>query len=172
MDIENLIPLKDYAEKIGKSSVSVLRKIQRGTLPGAVKVGRDWMIPKDAKYEDFRVNKGDYKNWRKNTMIVRMSYEEVDEFEYENGKIAIGNIYTVVEKTNVNTGKTWRELIPGDHPVGGNMDQTITRYHGWRGTTNNISVYAEGVRKITDITTYTNGNLKIVLGKDLKADEE
>jgi hypothetical protein len=37
----------------------------RGTLPGAVKIGRDWLIPRDAPYQDGRVKTGQYKDWRK-----------------------------------------------------------------------------------------------------------
>lgn len=103
-------------------------------------------------------------------MIIRMSQEMFDGFEYEHGKMEIGQIYTVLEKTNINTGDTWYVLIPGDTGgIEGNMDPTVKRYHGWRGTTNGIQVYAEGVRAVENIVTYKNGNRKITLGEDLKA---
>lgn len=60
-----LIPLREYAEKIGKHPDNVRQKCLRGTLPGAVKMGRDWFIPADTPYTDNRVKTGDYKNWRK-----------------------------------------------------------------------------------------------------------
>ena len=63
--IDDLITLPEYAEKVGKAQVSVRRKCLRGTLPGAVKIGRDWLIPKDAPYTDDRVKTGQYKGWRK-----------------------------------------------------------------------------------------------------------
>ena len=62
---DNLIPLREYAEALGLAPVSVRQKAQRGTLPGAVKIGRDWLIPADAPYEDGRVKSGLYTNWRK-----------------------------------------------------------------------------------------------------------
>lgn len=65
MNETNLIPLQAYAERVGKSPRSVRQKCQLGTLPGAVKIGRDWLIPADAPYTDSRVTTGQYKNWRK-----------------------------------------------------------------------------------------------------------
>ena len=64
-DINDLIPIREYAASVGVDPSSVRYKCLRGTLPGAVKLGRDWMIPKDAPYEDGRVKSGNYKNWRK-----------------------------------------------------------------------------------------------------------
>lgn len=65
MQIDNLIPLSEYAARIGKAPRSVRQKCQLGTLPGAVKIGRDWLIPADAAYQDNRIKSGEYKNWRK-----------------------------------------------------------------------------------------------------------
>lgn len=62
---DNLIPISEYAARIGKSPTTVRQKCQRGTLPGAVKLGRDWFIPADTPYTDNRVKTGEYKNWRK-----------------------------------------------------------------------------------------------------------
>lgn len=56
----NLIPLNEYAAQIGKAPVSVRQKCQRGNVPGAIKVGRDWLIPADAEYPDKRVSSGRY----------------------------------------------------------------------------------------------------------------
>lgn len=65
MEIDNLIPIAQYAEKLGLTANAIRRRCIRGTLPGAVKLGRDWFIPSDAPYTDTRVKSGDYKNWRK-----------------------------------------------------------------------------------------------------------
>lgn len=65
MDNTRLITVSEYAEKLGLSAGSVRQKCQRGTLPGAVKVGRDWVIPADAPYPDTRVKSGKYRNWRR-----------------------------------------------------------------------------------------------------------
>lgn len=61
---DNLIPIAQYAERIGLTANAVRRKCLRGTLPGAVKIGRDWLIPADAPYPDSRVKSGKYIGWR------------------------------------------------------------------------------------------------------------
>lgn len=61
----NLITVKEYAAKVGKAPRSVAQKCELGTLPGAIKIGRDWLIPADAPYTDNRITSGKYKNWRK-----------------------------------------------------------------------------------------------------------
>ena len=65
MSIDNLIPIGEYAARIKRDPATVRQKILRGALPGAVKLGRDWLIPADAPYTDSRVKSGNYKNWRK-----------------------------------------------------------------------------------------------------------
>lgn len=64
MNADNLIPIAEYAARIGRDPATVRQKILRGTLPGAVKIGRDWLIPADAPYPDNREKSGKYKNWR------------------------------------------------------------------------------------------------------------
>lgn len=65
MQTDNMLPISEYAARIGKAPRSVRQKCQLGTLPGAIKIGRDWLIPADAPYPDNRVKSGLYKNWRK-----------------------------------------------------------------------------------------------------------
>lgn len=60
MNLENMIPIAEYAAKIGKATITVADKCRRGSLPGAMKVGRDWFVPADAEYPDFRVKSGKY----------------------------------------------------------------------------------------------------------------
>ena len=60
MDLRNMIPIAEYAKKIGKATITVADKCRRGSLPGAVKVGRDWFVPADAEYPDLRVKSGKY----------------------------------------------------------------------------------------------------------------
>lgn len=62
---DNLIPIAEYAARIGRDPSAIRYKCLRGTLPGAVKMGRDWFIPADAPYPDARVRSGQYKDWRK-----------------------------------------------------------------------------------------------------------
>lgn len=60
-----LVPIAQYAEQQGLTANAIRRRCIRGTLPGAVKMGRDWFIPADVPYTDNRVKSGEYKNWRK-----------------------------------------------------------------------------------------------------------
>ena len=60
MNLEDLIPIAEYARKLGKATITVADKCRRGSLPGAVKLGRDWFVPKDAEYPDYRVKDGKY----------------------------------------------------------------------------------------------------------------
>lgn len=60
MNLEEMLPIAEYAKKIGKATITVADKCRRGNLPGAVKIGRDWFVPKDAEYPDFRVKSGNY----------------------------------------------------------------------------------------------------------------
>ena len=62
---DNFLPIQEYASLVGKSPVTVRQKCQRGTIPGAIKIGRDWLIPSDAPYEDSRIRSGKYIDWRK-----------------------------------------------------------------------------------------------------------
>ena len=65
MELENLIPIAEYAEKIGLTANAIRRKCIRGAFPGAIKLGRDWFVPKDAEYTDNRIKSGKYINARK-----------------------------------------------------------------------------------------------------------
>lgn len=58
MKLEDLIPIAEYAKKIGKATITVADKCRRGTLPGARKIGRDWFVPRNAEYPDLRIKTG------------------------------------------------------------------------------------------------------------------
>ena len=60
MDLDNMIPIAEYARRIGKATITVADKCRRGNLPGARKVGRDWFVPKDAPYPDLRIKTGNF----------------------------------------------------------------------------------------------------------------
>ena len=66
MDLDKMIPIAEYAKKIGKATITVADKCRRGALPGARKIGRDWFVPEDAEYPDFRVRTWKYIGSRKN----------------------------------------------------------------------------------------------------------
>lgn len=66
MDLKNMIPIAEYAARIGKATITVADKCRRGNLPGAVKIGRDWFVPADAEYPDLRIKSGNYIGTRRN----------------------------------------------------------------------------------------------------------
>lgn len=66
MDLENMIPIAQYAAKIGRATITVADKCRRGALPGARKIGRDWFVPADAEYPDYRVRSGKYVGVKRN----------------------------------------------------------------------------------------------------------
>ena len=58
-----------FAEITGKDPGNIRRLLAYGKLTGE-KLGKQWVIPKNAKYpEDGRVKSGDYRNWRKRSGI-------------------------------------------------------------------------------------------------------
>lgn len=59
------ILLKEYACRRGVDAQVAAHKAQRGTLPTAEKIGRDWWIDEDAEYTDARLKSGAYTGWRK-----------------------------------------------------------------------------------------------------------
>ena len=82
-------------------------------------------------------------------------------------------------RENILTGKTSYNIIPDNgQGMGGNLDSAIKRYHGWRGTTNDISVHALGCRKILAISDYEYDNKQgdyyrtVTVGRDIKPDVE
>lgn len=66
LNLENMIPIAEYAKRIGKATITVADKCRRGNLPGARKIGRDWFVPADAEYPDLRVKSGTYIGIKRN----------------------------------------------------------------------------------------------------------
>lgn len=55
--------------------------------------------------------------------------------------------------------------------IPGNSNPNITRFHGWRGTTDDNSQYAHGLRKIIKIRELKNGTVSVTLTPDLNPSE-
>lgn len=63
--IQGYTTIKVVSEKWGITPRRIQILCSEGKIPGAVKFGRDWAIPKDAtKPEDGRITTGEYINWR------------------------------------------------------------------------------------------------------------
>lgn len=54
-----LIPLKQWAARVGIDPSNARHKIARGTLT-AVKIGRDWLIEENTPNTDCRISSGKY----------------------------------------------------------------------------------------------------------------
>lgn len=69
---------------------------------------------------------------------------------------------------------SWVRLDNVPDGISGNMNPDIKRFHGWRGTTNDIARYAEGVRKCESVkvTGKYSKKLRIVFGPDLYPDRD
>jgi len=83
----------------------------------------------------------------------------------------VGQLCTLVEYRHELTGEKWYTLGPSTG-IGGNADPKIKRYHGWRGTTNNVAAYAKGQRRLEAVGQFKNGTWYLDLSKDLKPDED
>ena len=90
-----------------------------------------------------------------------------------------GDIVVLVSYEDLMTGEEWWRAIPdyGHHGIPGNLNADICCYHGWRGTTNDVSMHAHGCRKIIKISDEQwdkdrHSYCKITVGPDLKPDED
>lgn len=91
--------------------------------------------------------------------------------------IEAGDKVMVLEKHNENTGDTWYTVSKSHAETGypGNADNSIRKFHGWRGTTNNISTTACGVYEVKSVEALDKfcEQYKVKVGrKDFKKGEE
>lgn len=63
--MNNLVPIKDYAEIHGISPATVRQRILRGAMPGAVKLAGSWFVPRNLPLTDNRKD-GRSKRWKEN----------------------------------------------------------------------------------------------------------
>ena len=72
--MENYITIKEAAAKWDVSTRRVQILCNEGRIEGAMKFGRDWAIPVEAKKpRDQRITSGNYINWRKSKINKRQS---------------------------------------------------------------------------------------------------
>ena len=90
-------------------------------------------------------------------------------------EVKVGDEVILIERYDINKGTTQWQICFAPDGIGGNMDGNIKRYHGWRGTTNNISITAHGLRKVikvrnsdSDYDVYQT----VTVGHDLHPDWE
>ena len=101
-----------------------------------------------------------------------------DEWGYVATQYKIGAQAMLVSHTDVSPNACRRgtvdhfSLVFSTDGIGGNSNHNIKRYHGWRGTTNDISCYAHGLREIVKIRTLKNGQIAITVGPDICPNED
>lgn len=61
---KNYITVKEYVAMHDISERTARQRLANNRIPGAFKIGRDWIIPKDAEFVDGRIKSGKYINWR------------------------------------------------------------------------------------------------------------
>ena len=91
----------------------------------------------------------------------------------KNRDIKIGDVILVVETEKVMTRKRPTFSASCDLPgLGGNLDSSQKRLHGWRGTTNDIARYACGLWIVADVTGDEYGYENTLTVQKLKASAE
>ena len=106
-----------------------------------------------------------------------LTIDERDAIDNNFKAYQIGTEFILLEYQDEN-GNAWYGLRKHDgQGIGGNMNANIKRYHGWRGTTNNVSKYAHGVRKIIKVTEPKQNKegfdfIKVTVGPDLHPEWE
>lgn len=104
-------------------------------------------------------------------MIIRLSDYDMMGFRTNGGNgLNVGNVYAVAKEENTMNGEKRYIFKSADCGFAGNMDSSIKRYHGWRGTSNDWEREALGVFEVLNIERQKNGKLKVTLGKDLHPD--
>jgi len=103
-------------------------------------------------------------------------FSEAGQGSWRRREVRVGDegTYTVVGRIYNDDGE-FETVSLDTHPEGipGNMDRSERRIHGWRGTTNDISTYAQGWRRVLSIEQPKRGKGWIVtLSNDLKSTEE
>jgi len=107
-------------------------------------------------------------------------YDWEQKMSYQRAKLQIGSkrvVYSTrdVSLNAIRDGRSDLErftFTENDEPIGGNMNPNIERYHGWRGTTNDNSLSAYGLRRVIKIRKLKSGDVAITFGRDLVSDLE
>lgn len=106
-------------------------------------------------------------------MVIRLSdYDMLDLRTNGGNGLNVGDVYAVAVEKDTMSGAKQYIFKSADSGFGGNMNRSIKRYHGWRGTSNNWSRDALGVFDVLKIERQKNGRLKVTLSKDLHPDWE
>lgn len=125
---------------------------------------------------------GDYQSYRftaDDEALECYGYDYTDDdynpvYNWQPTKYRLGAKCVLVSSCNVSPnaireGRStdYYYLIFDTKGVGGNSNSDIRRYHGWRGTTQDISRTAHGLREIVKISITKRGYVTVTVGPDL-----
>jgi hypothetical protein len=112
------------------------------------------------------------------TYIVSTSNKKKDDYDYYNidnmivskdencmstyvNKDSIGTLYAIAQRVPETLDRLNTLILSTDKRDiedgwTGNSDHTIRRHSGWRGTTNNVAIYAEGTGRLVSYSQHKN----------------
>lgn len=120
IDLSKKIPIKEYAEKIGKDYGYLLRKCRTGGFETAIKIGTQWFIDADEPYIDRRVKSGGYVKIRQaDHPIMRKnkygpknsSLHDIYLYKLLHPDAAISEIATALGISTATVSKWWQAVI-------------------------------------------------------------
>ena len=120
IDLSKKIPIKEYAEKIGKDYGYLLRKCRTGGFETAIKIGTHWFIDADEPYIDRRVKSGGYVKIRQaDHPIMRKnkygpknsSLHDIYLYKLLHPDAAISEIATALGISTATVSKWWQSVI-------------------------------------------------------------
>ena len=129
---------------------------------------------KTVRFENHRITGGIVEELIDSREVDYATGEEIGCFEWEQTDIKIGTKVMLVSKRDISTDDEpeYSLVFNVDDGIIGNANSDIRRYHGWRGTTNNIEIVAHGLRRITKISELQNTDISITVGQDICPDKE
>ena len=94
----------------------------------------------------------------------------MDDRDWFYSDVDVGDVAILVKRENILTGKKSYYLAPDHGGICSNLNSEVKRYHGWRGTTDNIRIEAMGLRQIIAAHICKNGRVRVWLSRDLYPD--
>lgn len=96
-------------------------------------------------------------------------------FDYLDPVFEVGEEVVLVERYSESTGRSTWVIRRAPQGIGGNLDPQAKRFHGWRGTTDGISITAHGLRRVIKVSQHGEpceygSYQRVTVGPDLRPD--
>ena len=87
----------------------------------------------------------------------------------------VGEEVVLVKRYDERTGCASWDIRRAPQGIGGNLDPQAKRFHGWRGTTDGISITAHGLRRVIKVSQHGEPGeygscQRVTVGSDLRPD--